>query len=266
MEWYYSDGKQQFGPVADADLATLESTGRITPDTLVWHAGLNGWQAYRTVKPQPAAATPESSMAAAATAPARYCTQCGQQRAASDILMIGSVAVCPNCKDAYLQKLREGVQPGGPGMGTRQYAGFWLRVVAQIIDSIIVGIAQSVVTVPLIFMITLGAANSRTPETAVAASMGVMGFVWLFSIGASCLYESWFLVNKGATLGKLALSLQVVRVDGGQITWGLAIGRHFAKYVSGMILCIGYIMVGFDAEKRGLHDMICNTRVVKKAS
>ena len=95
-------------------------------------------------------------------------------------------------------------------------------------------------------------------------AIGLMGFIWIFSVALGLAYESWFLVNKGATPGKMVLSLQVARADGGQITWSLAIGRHFAKMLSGIILGIGYILVAFDGEKRALHDMICNTRVTKK--
>jgi hypothetical protein len=47
---------------------------------------------------------------------------------------------------------------------------------------------------------------------------------------------------------------------------GRAIGRYFAKLLSMLILGIGYIMVAFDSEKRGLHDMICDTRVVRQSN
>jgi uncharacterized RDD family membrane protein YckC len=61
----------------------------------------------------------------------------------------------------------------------------------------------------------------------------------------------------------MALDLKVVRPDGGPISLGRAVGRYFAKIVSGIILMIGYIMAGFDSEKRALHDMMCDTRVIK---
>jgi uncharacterized RDD family membrane protein YckC len=55
----------------------------------------------------------------------------------------------------------------------------------------------------------------------------------------------------------------VVTPSGGKINYGLACGRFFAEIASAMILYIGYIMVGFDEEKRALHDRICNTRVIR---
>ena len=66
-----------------------------------------------------------------------------------------------------------------------------------------------------------------------------------------------------ATPGKLALGMKVLRPGGGRLTLGRAVGRYFAKVLSAMILCIGYIIAGIDSQKRGLHDMICDTRVVR---
>jgi uncharacterized RDD family membrane protein YckC len=85
----------------------------------------------------------------------------------------------------------------------------------------------------------------------------------IFSTVLGCSYETFFLVKFGATPGKMAMGLKVVRPDGSGIQIGRAVGRYFAKMLSGMILYIGYIMVGFDSQKRGLHDMICETRVIK---
>ena len=70
---------------------------------------------------------------------------------------------------------------------------------------------------------------------------------------------------KQATLGKMALGLVVVDVDGNRISFLRALGRYFAKILSGIILLIGYIMVGFTERKQGLHDMIASTLVVKAA-
>jgi uncharacterized RDD family membrane protein YckC len=71
-----------------------------------------------------------------------------------------------------------------------------------------------------------------------------------------------FLRYRGATLGKLALGLRVVRSDGESLGWGVSIGRYFMNIVSAIILAIGYIMAGFDPEKRALHDRVCDTRVI----
>jgi uncharacterized RDD family membrane protein YckC len=64
----------------------------------------------------------------------------------------------------------------------------------------------------------------------------------------------------------MAVGLKVVRTDGSGLGWGIAVGRFFMYIVSGIILLIGYIMAGFDEEKRALHDRVCDTRVIYKRS
>ena len=77
------------------------------------------------------------------------------------------------------------------------------------------------------------------------------------------LYDLIFLKGWSATPGKLAMGLRIRTADGGPLTVGRIIGRHFAVSLSGLIMGIGYLMVAFDAEKRGLHDHLCATRVVR---
>jgi uncharacterized RDD family membrane protein YckC len=77
-------------------------------------------------------------------------------------------------------------------------------------------------------------------------------------------YTTWLLGKYGATVGKMACKIRVVKADGSSISYLRALGRYFAEWISGMILLIGYIMAAFDSEKRTLHDRICNTRVIMK--
>jgi uncharacterized RDD family membrane protein YckC len=90
-----------------------------------------------------------------------------------------------------------------------------------------------------------------------------LGVEYLIGLAIGATYEGVFVSRFGATPGKMALDLKVVRPDGGSISLGRAVGRYFAKMVSAIILGIGYIMAGFDSQKRALHDMICDTRVIK---
>jgi uncharacterized RDD family membrane protein YckC len=92
--------------------------------------------------------------------------------------------------------------------------------------------------------------------------MSLIGVSFLVQLGLSLAYDVYFLTTKGATPGKMALGLKVTRADGGPISAGLAVGRYFAKILSSLTLCIGFIIAGFDREKRSLHDHICGTRVV----
>ena len=85
-----------------------------------------------------------------------------------------------------------------------------------------------------------------------------------YSQGACGATETWLIGKYGATLGKMACGIRVVRPDGSPVTYLRAFGRYWAKFLSGIMLLIGYIIAAFDAEKRALHDHICDTRVVYK--
>jgi uncharacterized RDD family membrane protein YckC len=76
-------------------------------------------------------------------------------------------------------------------------------------------------------------------------------------------YACFFILRWDATPGKMALGLKLVRSDGERLSAGRIIGRYFSEWLSAIILCIGYIMVAFDEEKRALHDRICDTRVIR---
>ena len=101
------------------------------------------------------------------------------------------------------------------------------------------------------------------PEEFFVQIAGRLGLAVAVSMILNATYESLFISRLGATPGKLALGLKVVRPDGGPISLGRAVGRYFAKMLNGFTLGIGYIIAGFDSQKRGLHDMICDTRVLR---
>jgi uncharacterized RDD family membrane protein YckC len=76
-------------------------------------------------------------------------------------------------------------------------------------------------------------------------------------------YEVFFIRKYDATPGKMALGLNLLRADGSKLSVGRIIGRYFAYLVSCLTLAIGFIIAGFDDEKRSLHDRMCDTRVIK---
>jgi len=192
-----------------------------------------------------------------ATAPeTRFCSECGQPRPSGEMARFGDRLICPACKDSYAQKLREGVAPATAVV----YAGFWIRFVAVLIDAIILFVADTILN--FAFLGTTMARMATNPAD-IGAAMSKIGFMWLIGMAVQCGYETYFIGKMGATPGKMALGLKVVRADGSPVDYGRAAGRFFAKFLSGIILGIGYIMAGFDSQKRALHDMICDTRVIR---
>jgi uncharacterized RDD family membrane protein YckC len=159
-------------------------------------------------------------------------------------------------------------QPAAYAPPARHYGGFWIRFVARVIDWIIIGIVSAIVRLPLAVIVGINRATLgriTTPDDAIAALpalAGLFGLSFVIQVVLSLCYEVYFLSTRGATLGKMAVSLKVIRADGRPISPGLAAGRYFGMWLSSLIFCIGYIIAGFDSEKRSLHDRICDTRVI----
>lgn len=144
------------------------------------------------------------------------------------------------------------------------YAGFWIRVGAYLIDIIVLVIAMSLFQA--ITGIDMGANYSAqlndalveggsSETSAVGQLLGlIIGIAYFAGLESS----AW-----QATVGKKALGLTVIDASGHRISFLRAVGRYFAKILSGIILAIGYIMVAFTEKKQGLHDMLASTLVVK---
>ncbi len=193
-----------------------------------------------------------------------YCAECGRPTSPDELVRFGDFLVCPNCKTSYAQRLREGAMPAA----TFPYGGFWIRFLASLIDWIILTVVTSIVQYLFFgsFFNMPPMQPNASPEEIMAALgpiFAVAGAAWAVSTAIHCCYESIFIWKMGATPGKMALGLKVVRPDGSPLSLGRSIGRFFAKILSGLILLIGYIIAGFDSEKKALHDMICDTRVMK---
>jgi uncharacterized RDD family membrane protein YckC len=188
------------------------------------------------------------------------CSQCKRTFAQSDLVQIAGNWVCGGCKSAFLSR----VMAGGASATSRwHYGGFWIRFAAVFID----GLLMQFVRVPLSLLL-LGAVVTpfQRPGSNPAALSGALLTLGFASMLVACLYEVIMIRNFGATLGKMAVGVKVVRTDGSGVGWGTSIGRYFMRIVSAIILGIGYIMAGFDDEKRALHDRVCDTRVVYKRS
>lgn len=222
----------------------LAASGAIQASTLVWREGLGDWQTLSQAMPAALGSSPYGG----------------------DAPQIGGVAVPMAQKDMLVQQMREGVMTRTPG--GMEYAGFWIRWVAKVLDLIIFFIILVILLGVLAGL--LYAMGLPLDPDANHGGAPPVGFIILMIVyyGLAIFFPPVYcalMVGKyGATWGKMALGLRVVNEDGSKVTMGRAFGRGFAEMLSGMTCDIGYIIAGFDSEKRSLHDHICSTRVIYK--
>ncbi|HXT10815.1 MAG TPA: RDD family protein [Candidatus Angelobacter sp.] len=261
MKWYYVDQGQQAGPVDDAQLQKLHQEGAITSDTLVWRTGLENWIPFREAKLELPASPPVSAAPPLTQKPANpnevVCAECGKVFPIGETIRHGNAYACAACKPVFLQKLAEGARIN---TGEFNYGGFWIRVSAKILDGLILGLPFMVVYVLIFVAITPRGGAGRGQINPIARMLPLM--LQMFFICINVAFQSFFLGKYGATPGKMLCKLRVVTSDGERIGYGRGAGRALAEMLSAIICYIGYLMVGFDSQKRALHDYICNTRVV----
>ena len=144
-----------------------------------------------------------------------------------------------------------------------KYGGFWVRFLAYMIDSIVMSVPLSIIYG---VMSVILAVISAQDEGLIIPLFLVFYLVYMITaVIISLLYFGLMESSKNqATLGKMVLGLKVVDYKGQRISFKRAVARDLSKYVSIMIMYIGYFMIGFTDKKQGLHDMIVKPYVVKK--
>ena len=140
-------------------------------------------------------------------------------------------------------------------MPTTEYGGFWNRFVAFFIDGIITSMAAG-----YLGFVLEGFYRAAGGTSEGAGDLGsFLGLIlsWLY-------YAIMESSAKQATLGKIAIGLVVTDKRGNRLTFGRATARYFARWLSGIILMIGYIIAAFTEKKEALHDMIAGTIVYQR--
>jgi uncharacterized RDD family membrane protein YckC len=139
-----------------------------------------------------------------------------------------------------------------------EYAGFWLRVVATIIDTVLVVLVTSPMMLSVYGWDYFDEETSRTIEGPAEILIG-----WV--LPAITVIVFW--MKKQATPGKMALSLRILdATTGDKPSSGQFVGRYFGYLVSMLPLFLGLIWVAFDKRKQGWHDKLAGTVVVKAKS
>ena len=131
------------------------------------------------------------------------------------------------------------------------YGGFWIRVVAYIIDLVILGVVGGVIDAIL-------RANPSDPSS---GSNGLASFI---NLVIDIAYFAGLWTYMGATLGQRVFKLRVVDANTGQpIGFGKALLRWLGLFVSFLVCFVGVIWVAFDGRKQGWADKIAGTLVVQ---
>lgn len=261
--WYLADGRQ-IGPLDEEDFQRHVGEGLITAHVLAWCEGMARWEPFGNLvsgKVQgPGRIEAEEAMNGR-----RLCCQCGRAFPTDDLITYSSYEICPACKPAFFQRLSEGMLRAAPGTGGMEYGGFWIRFAAKLVDNLILGVVNTLVTLPLMLILAAKAGRGIRQEELLYSQITLQAVAVIIQWSIHSAYVTFFLGKYAATPGKMACGLRVIRSDGERVKYLRAFGRFWAEMLSGLpTLWIGYIAAGFDDQKRTLHDHICNTRVVRK--
>jgi len=233
MEIWIGRNGERHGPYKEADVRQWLRSGQVAGDDLGWYDGLADWQPLASLFPE------ELSQAASASPPPFSAAPLPEQ--------VTTVAL-------------------------EDYAGFWKRFLAYIIDAIVLYIPN------LLIMSAMGSevaqqhlasalesaagnpdmimhAYSQFATATAGANIVTTLVAWLYF--ALCESSSW-----QATVGKLALGIRVTDLQGARISLPRALGRYPAKMLSAIILFVGFMMAGWTQRKQALHDMIAGTLVL----
>ena len=141
----------------------------------------------------------------------------------------------------------------------KQYAGFFVRLAAYTLDSLLVSIALLVITVPMGIVTLFNGSNIFTrPLLFQYSAYAIFLYLIRAFYFAVCTYSS------GCTIGKKLMNIRVISTDEQEkLTFVNALYREtIGRFLSGLILYVGYIILGPDKEKKALHDILCDTRVI----
>lgn len=231
--WIGRDGERH-GPYKEDDVRQWLRSGQVSRDDLAWHEGLADWQPLSVLFPDMAVAPPSGANPYAAP----------------------SAPLLPRVTAAALE----------------DHAGFWKRVAAYILDAIVLYIPQMLIEKAFggdaakaaLKQASLDAVGN--PDAMMAANMHYYATMWPAILLIVVLGVLYFTVCESSawqgTLGKLALGIRVTDMEGRRISFPRALGRYFAKFLSAIILGVGFLMVAWTQRKQGLHDMICGTLVL----
>lgn len=230
--WIGRDGERH-GPYKEEEVRQWLRSGQVKGSDLAWREGLADWQPLSTLFSD---VTPDAAPAA------------------------DNPYSAPS---APMQNL-----PQTTAAALEDHAGFWKRVAAYILDAIVLYIVFKVIGT----FFGASAAEEAMKQEMLGGTSFMQAYqhfyssMWPYTLLTTALTWLYFACCESsawqATVGKLALGIRVTDQQGARIGFPRALGRYVAKYLSAIILCIGFIMVAFTRRKQGLHDLIAGTLVL----
>jgi uncharacterized RDD family membrane protein YckC len=276
-QWYIQHQGKTHGPFTSAKLKELVDTAKVSPATLIRKGESGQWIEAGKIQglmqpgatPSAAAAKPAGTVAKPAGAVAKPAGAPAKPAPAKPAAPINPYAIQANPHDeAFWGDLEKSQAPKMVGAPTpaaaaptasgskapTNYAGFWLRGAALLIDGVVLMVLGG--SFGFVAGFGMGLAGYGDDEKLLQAVGFGLGLIiqWAYYV----FMES---SNKMATVGKSLLGLVVTDMDGRKIGFGRANGRFFGKYLSAFTFGIGLIMAGFTQKKQTLHDMITSTLV-----
>jgi len=248
MEYHVAKNGAPLGTLSEEAIASALAAHALSPDDLCWCEGMPDWQPLGSVfatASAPSADTPPPPPAPALTH--------FEQTPGPSAPATGAFSANPYAPPVARVAATAAAAP----QDFRDYAGFWIRVAAYLIDWLatnLVGMAGG-----FLIGVSLVAAGVED-EDAIEFGGGIVGIIvsWLYY----ALMES---SSKQATLGKMALGLVVTDLQRQRISFGRASGRYFGMMLSGLLFGIGFLMCAWHERKQCLHDSMAGCLVFRKA-
>jgi uncharacterized RDD family membrane protein YckC len=261
-DWYYAHHNEPRGPITGSALLALEHSGVVQPGTLVWKAGMPSWQPWSSVAAEVRAATAAGAAVGRGAAPATasapaaapssvesaVCAYSGQTRPISLMVKYGDRWVALEYKEAFLQSLREGVPVARmAGVGELQYVGFWWRVLALLVDVLVLIVPNALVALPYYYLairkaLSGGLAPSLDPlhefKTMDATMAAAYVLMMLGNMLIPLVYNTLMVGRFGATVGKMVIGARVAKPSGAPLTYLQALGRGGAKLLNMLVWAV----------------------------
>jgi uncharacterized RDD family membrane protein YckC len=207
---------------------------------------------------------------------ATFCSRCGAQ-----IVAVSPAGVPAGVPAPLAAPVPAGAIGGGYAVAQQvyvqplplvTYAGFWLRVLAYLIDMFVLGLFAVPILIGAAMVTGIGGMIENIPHNEDPFMNGLPPAFVLFLMfcGALSLFGTWlyFALLESSewqgTAGKKVLGLIVTDMEGRRVTFWRATARYFAKYVTHFTFFIGYIMAGFTEKRQALHDMIASCLVLRR--